>query len=330
MSQSESSGSDKHAGACVICGAPYTGPLGLGPCENGHSAMEEAAEADAQVQRDKHAALLPCPFCGGQELTIECAPDERRAGPDMPDTPFAYAVFCASNDGDCGTGPTGSTAEEAAASWNRRSAPSAASSSDDIIEWIAGQTKVQHCTPAWCLTDVQIRALKGKFAPSSEGTNDPLTWEYWRDRARKAEAAAIASPSHERSNDPNLLADLSVALDDWLHQYAPEHCDDDQVRTRAKRIFDMGGTLYYLAGLQKRIRAAIEQPSAKLTNEWIEWDGARGVPPIAPDARVDVRFRNGDTVERRRVDNWLWKWQTPPGQYDIAAYKLSRDDGTHQ
>jgi hypothetical protein len=71
-----------------------------------------------------------------------------------------------------------------------------------------------------------------------------------------------ASESHERSNDPNLLADLSVALDDWLHQYAPEHCDDDQVRTRAKRIFDMGGTLYYLAGLQKRIRAAIEQPSA--------------------------------------------------------------------
>jgi hypothetical protein len=81
------------------------------------------------------------------------------------------------------------------------------------------------------------------------------------------DSSARAQRSHERSNDPNLLADLSVALDDWLHQYAPEHCDDDQVRTRAKRIFDMGGTLYYLAGLQKRIRAAIEQPSAKLTNE---------------------------------------------------------------
>ena len=37
-------------------------------------------------------------------------------------------------------------------------------SRDEIIEWVAGQTKVQHCSPAWCLTDVQIRALKGKDA----------------------------------------------------------------------------------------------------------------------------------------------------------------------
>ena len=37
------------------------------------------------------------------------------------------------------------------------------STPDEIIEWIAGQTRVQHCTPAWCLTDTQIRALKGTF-----------------------------------------------------------------------------------------------------------------------------------------------------------------------
>lgn len=41
------------------------------------------------------------------------------------------------------------------------------SDADAVIEWIAGQTKVQHCTPAWCLTDVQIRALKGSFAQSA-------------------------------------------------------------------------------------------------------------------------------------------------------------------
>jgi hypothetical protein len=38
---------------------------------------------------------------------------------------------------------------------------------DAVIEWIAGQTMVQYCTPAWCLTDRQIRELKGRFAPSA-------------------------------------------------------------------------------------------------------------------------------------------------------------------
>jgi hypothetical protein len=41
-------------GHCLICGAPYTkGALGLGPCENGHSVMEEIAQADATVSHER-------------------------------------------------------------------------------------------------------------------------------------------------------------------------------------------------------------------------------------------------------------------------------------
>jgi hypothetical protein len=126
--------------------------------------------------------------------------------------------------------------------------------------------------------------LAPPFEPEDEapeGPADPLPTEgfyekLWKDfvSLQRGDTVGIcakveryyreqASASHERSNDPRLLVDLSVALDDWLHQYAPEHCHEDQVRERAKRIFDMGGTLYYLAGLQKRIRAAIASSSAK-------------------------------------------------------------------
>lgn len=66
--------------------------------------------------------LLPCPFCGGTELTVEGAPDERPVPPErgLCEHPFAYAVFCAANNGDCGAGPSAATTEGATTAWNQR------------------------------------------------------------------------------------------------------------------------------------------------------------------------------------------------------------------
>jgi hypothetical protein len=48
-----------------------------------------------------------------------------------------------------------------------------------------------------------------------------------------------------------------VAIDDWLHQYASELCDEKYVAATAKRIMANGGTLAYIANLQEQNRAAL-------------------------------------------------------------------------
>lgn len=49
-----------------------------------------------------------------------------------------------------------------------------------------------------------------------------------------------------------------VALDDWLHQYASEQCDEKRVNESWKRIHDEGGTLAYLARVQRQNREALK------------------------------------------------------------------------
>ena len=56
-------------GKCIICGEDYTGPLGIGPCKNGHSINEEMAYADGHPYEK-------CSDCGGELVTD----DEREAG----------------------------------------------------------------------------------------------------------------------------------------------------------------------------------------------------------------------------------------------------------
>lgn len=48
-----------------------------------------------------------------------------------------------------------------------------------------------------------------------------------------------------------------VAIDDWLHTYAPDECMREHVRDTRLRIYDGGGTLAYIAEIQSRNRAAI-------------------------------------------------------------------------
>lgn len=59
-----------------------------------------------------------------------------------------------------------------------------------------------------------------------------------------------------KSTERTLLADLSIALDAWLHQYASEMCDAKRVRKLAAMVCKQGGTLAYIAKLQQRIREA--------------------------------------------------------------------------
>lgn len=48
-----------------------------------------------------------------------------------------------------------------------------------------------------------------------------------------------------------------TALDDWLHQYAADLCNDADVVETQDRIMRHGGTLAYIAQVQERNRAAL-------------------------------------------------------------------------
>lgn len=54
------------------------------------------------------------------------------------------------------------------------------------------------------------------------------------------------------------LARSVTALDDWINTYASEFCDADRVAAASKRIMDQGGTLAYIADIQKRNREALD------------------------------------------------------------------------
>jgi len=49
----------------------------------------------------------------------------------------------------------------------------------------------------------------------------------------------------------------SVALDDWIHSYAPEECGEPYVTETYKRIRNGGGTLAYIAEVQSELRTAL-------------------------------------------------------------------------
>lgn len=49
-----------------------------------------------------------------------------------------------------------------------------------------------------------------------------------------------------------------IAIDDWLHQYAGEHCNELSVQDTQRRIFQNGGTLAYIADVQSANRAALK------------------------------------------------------------------------
>ncbi len=48
-----------------------------------------------------------------------------------------------------------------------------------------------------------------------------------------------------------------VALNDWLHVYAPEFCDEKRVVEAQNRLQE-GGTLYYIATVLQKCRPALK------------------------------------------------------------------------
>ena len=60
-----------------------------------------------------------------------------------------------------------------------------------------------------------------------------------------------------------LLADLDNALLDWLRTYASEECKPEHVAESTQRIFDGGGTLYYIARLRARLAALRKKERAR-------------------------------------------------------------------
>ncbi len=51
-----------------------------------------------------------------------------------------------------------------------------------------------------------------------------------------------------------LLNDLSIALDDWLHTFAGDLCDPKDVEESMERCRKSGGRLIYIADLRRRIK----------------------------------------------------------------------------
>ena len=55
------------------------------------------------------------------------------------------------------------------------------------------------------------------------------------------------------------LEKSAIAIDDWLHQYASDMCDETSVEISIRRIRFNGGTLAYIAGVQERNHAALKK-----------------------------------------------------------------------
>ena len=49
------------------------------------------------------------------------------------------------------------------------------------------------------------------------------------------------------------------AIDDWLHIYAADHCHEKDVIESQKRITEEGGTVAYIADVQREIREALKE-----------------------------------------------------------------------
>lgn len=63
---------------------------------------------------------------------------------------------------------------------------------------------------------------------------------------------------HENAKLAAALLDSSVALDDWLHTFAAELCNENAVAESYERIHERGGTLAYIADVQQNNRKALK------------------------------------------------------------------------
>jgi len=129
-------------------------------------------------------------------------------------------------------------------------------------------------------SDTEVPWLDQKLADPSfrAGFLIEEWWEYYRGKAneretlarlveqhiREAYAAAEVELREENARLCEALAEWRatgdfalLAMNDWLHQYAPEHCNPDDVARTRSRIEYRGGTIAYITGVLESLRAAL-------------------------------------------------------------------------
>jgi len=119
-----------------------------------------------------------------------------------------------------------------------------------VAEFVASQkslTSDQQRAAQEVLAEMMAEAPAGD-APSAYDVRAGES-DYWYRRAVAAESALASARE--------ALAASIVAIDDWLHCYACEMCDEQYVQATTERIAEQGGTLAYIARVQKANRSAI-------------------------------------------------------------------------
>lgn len=97
--------------------------------------------------------------------------------------------------------------------------------------------------------------------------------EEWKSQCIKEQGRAFgycAERNEARARVAELEAALDrsvIAIDDWVHTWAPDHCNDQDVDATWERIFLEGGTLAYIADIQKQNRAALNKQEQEPSND---------------------------------------------------------------
>lgn len=71
------------------------------------------------------------------------------------------------------------------------------------------------------------------------------------------QAAEIERLRSQLARAREALEQSVLALEDWLHTYAPDECGKDDVARTVSRIWNRGGTLAYIAEVQHANRQAL-------------------------------------------------------------------------
>ena len=82
------------------------------------------------------------------------------------------------------------------------------------------------------------------------------TRKFWQERAKDAEDKCQRLAAENAGLHEALGASIQ-AIDDWLHQYAPDFCGKNYVVETHKRIIESGGTLAYITDVQAKNRLAL-------------------------------------------------------------------------
>ena len=73
----------------------------------------------------------------------------------------------------------------------------------------------------------------------------------------KSKPGRKTTPQERKLRDA--LIRSRIALDAWLNTYAHEFCNKDDVAKAGKLIMDSGGTLAYIADVQRQNREALNE-----------------------------------------------------------------------